>query len=130
MNDHAKAANACRDYEYWASEVARLTEAISDEECPHENYGDESDGYYEAPSCFHVAAKETFYGHQEYPDEPPPTRRRTLDGIGKEVADCESCSRLVGFIRDRKEAKKRLGVAKRQVRVVGKRILKGGPENG
>ena len=114
-----KAEQACAEYERWAAECTRLTNAIAVEECPEQEEGDESNGWCGHPSCFSRAATEQI---QEATEEEP-SMRRNLSQIEREVAHCESCANLVALIRERKHARQRFGVAKRQVRVVGKRMF-------
>ena len=118
------AGHACARYEHWASEVARLTAEIGAVECPHEvTGGDENDGFYFEPSCFHAASTEEFKRPEVTMFEDAPiVTRRTLNDIGEAVSDCPACSRLVVLIRERKHARQRYGVAKRRVRHVGKAL--------
>ena len=119
-----RAANACAEYERWASEVTRLTTAIGAEECPMEVRLDTGERGDPPGSCFAEAASEEI----EPFTEEAPSKKRTLDQIEIEVQGCESCLRLVGLIRTRRHARQRYGVAKRAVRVVGKAILNQGGE--
>ncbi len=107
---------ACLEYEHWASEVDRLSMAITMEECPHEAVGGESDGYYSESSCFGDAKERTVQDPLgDYRE------RRTLDDIAECVKGCESCTQLVALIRERYHVRKWYGVAKRKVRFAGKR---------
>ena len=110
---------ACEEYERWAAEVTRLTSEIGYETCPKERetpFGPVGD------SCFAEAKKELCGG--DFGDRNDPMRLISLQEIEKTVAACPSCTRLVGFIRARKEARQQYGIAKRRVRSVGKRLLR------
>ena len=118
------AEQACAEYERWAAEVARLTQAIAETRCPREPTLDALTGLQNddgSDSCFSKAKIETTDADNWIPGHA--NRPLNLDEIEEEVEDCESCTRLVGFIRERKHARQRFGVAKRQVRVVGKRMF-------
>ena len=115
MSHETYAAGACVEYERWASEVRRLTDAICECDCPHEN------AVTFELSCF-SAEKEEYVVESSIGEERPPT----LDEIGERVKDCESCTHLVALIRDRMHARQRWGVAKRKVRHAGK-CLEGTP---
>jgi len=117
-----EAGNACAEYERWASEVKRITVALSKHFCPEENPREDELGnvFANGTSCFQKAKTELCqgdFGEARYPNEPI-----TLDQIEATVSDCPSCIILVGFIRDRKKARKQYGIAKRRVRSVGKKI--------
>ena len=122
------AEEACAEYERWAAEVSRLTGAISETRCPEEPTLDgdglaNDDG---GKSCFTKAKSETTDADNFLPGHGD--RRLNLDEIEEEVEGCESCSGLVGLIRERKHARQRFGVAKRRVRMVGKAVLANGKE--
>lgn len=117
MNEHVE---ACVAYEHWASEIRRLTAAISDCTCPNESgRAGEGDGWHSVPSCFTTARTEEFPGVM--PDDGP--TRRNLDSIEKAVAACPACAQLCVLIRERKSARQQWGVAKRRIRVLGRRAL-------
>lgn len=63
------AGEACAEYERWAAEVSRLTDAIAGEECPEQEEGREDNGWRGHPSCFYDAAHEVI---QEGTEEAPP----------------------------------------------------------
>jgi hypothetical protein len=107
---------ACREYERWASEVRRLTEAIGAVVCPREVPDEDLDfiGSHFSEACDIRTDTDNWR-----PDYAGP-RRLNLDEIEDEVADCPECSRLCALIRERKHARQRFGVAKRRVRSVGK----------
>ena len=113
------ARDACIEYERWAAEVRRLTDAIGEGECPFQASPEAETHYRGCPSCFREAADEIIPSRE--PDDGP--NRRSLNMIEIKVASCESCTRLVGFIRARKHARQRYGVAKRAVRLAGKRAI-------
>jgi hypothetical protein len=103
----SRATLACREYNVWAGEVARLNKAIAAAWCPRE--------IEQAVSCFSEAkSREIWKG----PDYDP--RRPTLDEIAKEVAACPTCTELVDLIRKRRHARMRWGVAKQAVRRVAR----------
>ena len=120
----AAAIAACRDYEHWAREVVRLTSEIAALRCPNERDADfprEPE-----PSCFREASEDEIGGgyYDRYrEDEIVPGRRLTLDEIAERVADCPECSRLVVLIRERRQARRKFGAAKRAVRRVGRALL-------
>ena len=122
-----RAVEVCADYERWAAEVARLTKTISETYCPNEPQPD-GEGVWHGSggeSCF-TKAKTELCGADVGEDRPGMSNRGlTLDELEEEVADCESCTRLVRLIQERKEARKTYGVAKRRVRAIGKRIIAG-----
>ena len=103
----AKALAACRAYDHWAHEIKRLTSEIGAVECPREG---EPSPFATFPSHFRQAA-DVRVGMGD---------RLTLDEIRKRVADCPECSRLCVLIAERREARKRFGVAKRAVRRAGR----------
>ena len=118
--DYALAA--CAEYERWAAEIRRLTDAICECECPKEwdgvdTYDEESNS-----SCF-ASAKAEYVVESSIGE----TRPLFLHEIEERVKDCEACTQLVTLIRDRKLARQRWGVAKRKVRVAGKRELAEAP---
>ena len=117
-----EAATVCAEYERWAAEITRLTAAIAEEFCPKENVREDEweNVIRSGTSCFTNAKADLCqgdFGEAEYPNQPI-----TLAQIEETVTDCPSCTRLVGFIRARKEAKKQYGIAKRRVRHVGKKV--------
>lgn len=112
------AEEACADYEFWAAGIVRLTRAIADEVCPDKSVMAIRE------SCF-TEARQQLCG-ADFGDRGDPNRPATLAEIEETVKDCESCVRLIGFIRERKHARQRFGVAKRQIRVVGKRHRRDG----
>ena len=114
------AVAACASYQHWASEVRRLTDAITDCECPLDTIATFESEEDARCSCF-TEAKTEFVPAGSQPDDGD--RPKTLDEIGEEVKDCESCTQLVTLIRERKHARQRWGVAKRKVRAAGKRAL-------
>ena len=98
--------------------MRRLTDSIADCECPHEHHGDnESDGFYFEASCF-ADAKGKPVVESSLGEE----RRATLDEIAELVKECPACSALCVLIRERMDARKKWGVAKRKVRHAGKRL--------
>jgi hypothetical protein len=114
------AVRACQEYERWASEVRRLTEAIKGIVCPIEGVPAE-DGL--GTHLSHFAAACDVRVDMDGPwDEAPAARRLTLEEIEPRVADCPKCSELVDLIRARRHARKQFGVAKRRVRQVGKAL--------
>lgn len=119
-----RAVKACSEYERWASEVKRLTDAICENVCPMESPAEPETHWKGAPSCFREAADlpvvENHLGEE---------RRANLDDIAERVKSCPECSALVGLIRDRRHARKRWGAAKRAVRYAGKVAL-AEPESG
>jgi len=124
MRDLAeRAIAACRDYDRWASEVSRLTEAIRETECPHEAPAEQETHFRGYPSCFKEAAQKEVPEILSRPEHG--LRRLTLDEIEREVKDCPACSRLVQLIRDRRHARRMFGAAKRRVRALGKRAAAG-----
>lgn len=120
------AVDACREYEHWASEIPRLTDAIGAVRCPNETWVDDEHGSWlsEGESCFHAASQVTLPAGSLPDDGDRPIR---LDEIANRVADCPACSELVDLIRARRHARKRWGVAKRRVRAAGKRAIGGRP---
>ena len=112
-----RALAVCVDYERWASEVSRLTDEIATTVCPHESLPEEETHWNGSLSCFQDA-RENLKPVIRRPDDGP--RPPYLSEIAAAVKDCPSCSRLCAAIRERREARQRLGVAKRRVRVVGK----------
>lgn len=118
----AYAVDACREYEHWAAEVRRLTDAIVASTCPKEapEHVDE-DGWDvdEVASCFEKAKREPVEIGR-YQSRPP-----FLSEIAERVAGCPRCSELVDLIRARRHARKQWGVAKRKVRAAGKRAIGG-----
>jgi hypothetical protein len=121
-DDPGRAADACRDYEHWASEITRLTAEIVAVECPEEREPDidEAGALVEAvDSCFRRAREDSANWTPGGPEDPP--HPPTLATIAKAVASCPECSRLCVLIAERKHARQRFGVAKRAVRSVGKR---------
>lgn len=137
-----QALEACRDYDYWSWLVQRLTKEISECECPNEIepeglvFGTDAwDDWHGSGHPTHfTAAKERLEDVAAYrlsrPDGPYSSDPVTLDHIAAapEVRSCPSCSRLVELIRCRKDAKKRLAVAKRAIRRIGKKALIPDPE--
>jgi hypothetical protein len=115
-----KALVACQQYDHWAREIVRLTHEIAAVHCPREEGVEIRPGYFQqsAPSHFREAAEESL-PVSAWSDEPE-TRRRNLPGIAVVVADCPACSRLCELIVERKEARVRYGVAKREVRRIGR----------
>lgn len=111
------AALACLEYDWWASEVQRTTDAISMNECPNEGHWMIETDPEPLPSCF-TTAKTTPIIENHLGEE----RRASLDDIAESVNDCPACTQLVKDIRARRHARKRLGVAKRKIRHVAKRI--------
>jgi hypothetical protein len=109
----AAAIAACRDYEHWAREIPRLTTAIGACRCPHER--DADFGIAEVPSCFQQAREDA--REEMYPEWP------TLNDLAALVTDCTECSRLVELIRERRQARRRFGAAKRAVRRAGRALL-------
>jgi len=119
-DDGGRALDACVRYATIATEIDRLTHEITFSECPNESPSEPETHWWGNPSCFE-AAKEVDVP-QTYEDMPH-SRKRTLDEIEVEVADCESCTRLVGLIRKRRHEKRRLGAAKRWIRKIGTTML-------
>lgn len=118
------AVRACGEYETWAVAIPRLRTKIGDCRCPHEVRwrGEDEPPPEEVPSCFARAASEDIPVPYSPYEEPPQFRRRSLDEIAAKVADCPGCTELVRLIRARKHARQRFGVAKREVRRIGKLI--------
>ena len=124
------AEEACAEYERWAMEVALLTCGISETRCPKEPTLDEETGLQNddgGKSCFTKARTEISDADNFLPGHGD--RPLNLDEIEDEVEGCESCSGLVGLIRERKLARQRFGVAKRGIRMIGKRVLANGKED-
>ena len=113
-----RALAACLDYEHWASEIARLSDAIAATRCPNESEPEAETNWPGSPSCFHGASQGSIGG-----DGCDYARRFTLEEIAERVADCAECSRLVVLIRGRRHARKMLGAAKRKVRRIGRRAM-------
>jgi hypothetical protein len=123
----ATALDACERYDHWASEIARLKQAIASCRCPHEwppRYwrwnGEPSmwaDDRPDAPSCFAREQVRTVCTGM-LPDDG--YRRVWLSEIAAAVKDCEACSRLCALIAERREARKQWGIAKRRIRAVGR----------
>jgi hypothetical protein len=114
------AVRACQEYERWASEVRRLTEAIGAVVCPREVPDEDLDPM---GSHFSEASDIRTDTDNWRPDYAGP-RRLNLSEIEDEdaVADCPACSRLCALIRERRHARKQFGIAKRRVRSVGKAL--------
>jgi len=123
MTTEEKAVEAVREYEWWASEVARLTNAIKGEVCPEESPPEAETHWFGVGSCFSDAAQEEIVTAPADIYGPEERRKLSLEEIEAEVKDCPSCTRLCELIRARRHARKRYGVAKRGVRHVGKLIL-------
>lgn len=115
----AAALRACRDYEHWAREIVRLTDAIRECLCPYESESEQDTHKPPTPSCFRDASEDRPSGYDEWGDFVSGPRP-TLNEIAERVADCPECSRLVGLIRERRQARRKFGAAKRAVRRVGR----------
>lgn len=117
----SRAEVACLNYDHWASEVARLTKEISGEVCPKEAEADAAGIY--GNSCF-KAQREPDLVWENHPEMGAVDRERwvSLSEVEERVADCPSCSRLCKLIRARRYARKRWGVAKRQIRHAAKNL--------
>jgi hypothetical protein len=113
-----QAGSACREYERWASEVRRLTEAIGAVVCPREVPDEDLDLM---GSHFSEASDLRTDTDNWRPDYAGP-RRLNLSEIEDAVANCPACSRLCALIRERRHARKQFGIAKRRVRSVGKAL--------
>lgn len=114
------AMRACSDYQHWASEVRRLTDAIAALRCPDERDYEDETGAPHIPSCFAVEREVIVSTGGAYPE---PRGPRTLAEVAVAVKDCPECSRLCQLIADRKAARQKWGAAKRHVRSVGKALL-------
>lgn len=115
-----RAVKACRDYDHWAREVDRLTEAIGDVVCPRtqgptDDIGNPIHG--ERASCFERERYKNVHA-----SDGEPLRRLYLSEVAAKVRDCPECSRLCALIAERKEARKRLGVAKRAIRATARLV--------
>lgn len=120
------AEKACADYERWSAEIKRLTAEIANTRCPVEETTAEAVEQGTpvwvdpVPSCFRRAAQTMI--PPMYPDDGE--RPIRLAEIAPLVADCPDCTRLVELIAARKQARQRLGIAKRAIRAAGKRQLR------
>ena len=115
-----RAVKAVQDYARHAVAVTDLTRAISMEHCPDQDTpGTPPDDVDLGPSWWGSSC----YSRQAAIETDAEGGRLSLDEIAREVADCESCTRLVKMIRERREERRLWGLAKRRVRRVGKRLL-------
>jgi len=114
------AERACGEYEHWASEVRRLTDAIGAVQCPREIPDDD----WNARTSHFAEAADVRIVSGAIPGHDMIERRLTLDEIEQRVGDCWHCRDLVTLIRARRYARKQFGIAKRRVRTVGKRVVR------
>jgi hypothetical protein len=121
----SSAVAACREYEHWASEVRRLTDAMAELRCWAESDVEEETHWAGSESHFRTVSQERLDVYDGWTEEGCTSRRRTLEEVAAhpEVAACSACSQLVELIRARRYARKRYGVAKRAVRRAGKLAL-------
>lgn len=106
----ARAIAACRAYDYWAREIARLTSEIGRIACPREQWDLYADEHAPPSVESHFRASRRAVG----------ARLPDLSQIAKRVADCPECSRLCVLIAERRAARKKWGAAKRAVRYAGR----------
>lgn len=111
-----RAEQACVAYDHWAREVARLTEAIGLVQCPNAPDGEYSEGDDGATFVHRVSCFERERHRMIVAYDGEPIRRVWLAEVADAVRDCPGCSRLCALIAERKEARKKWGVAKRAIR--------------